>query len=189
MWDRLRVDTLALLIHPVRLRIVFAMYGGQTRTTADLCARLPDVPKTTVYRHVGMLAEAGVLEVASEERVHGAVERHYRIRAERTVIDADTAAAMSLDDHRRAFATGMAALLAEFNAYLDREGADPTADQVGYRQGVMWLSPDELTKMIDGLRSVYRSVADNKPTPDRSPHLITTIFFPSGSRDAPSSGK
>jgi hypothetical protein len=72
----------------------------------------------------------------------------------------------------------MAAVLAEFNAYLDRPGADPMADQVGYRQGVLWLSPDELTTMIDGLRSVLRTVADNEPTPDRSPHLMTAIFFP-----------
>jgi DNA-binding transcriptional ArsR family regulator len=174
------VDTLGLLVHPVRLRIVFAMSGGQTRTTSDLCAHLPGVPKTTVYRHVGLLADAGVLEVAGEERVHGAVERHYRLRQDRAVIDADVAAAMSHDDHRRAFAAGMAAVLAEFNAYLDRDGADPTADQVGYRQGVLWLSPDELTEMIDGLRSVIRTVVDNKPTPDRSPHLFTAIFFPAG---------
>jgi DNA-binding transcriptional ArsR family regulator len=178
MWDRLTVDPLALLVHPVRLRIVFAMSGGQTRTTSDLCARLPDVPKTTVYRHVGLLTEAGVLEVADEQRVHGAVERHYRLRQERAVVDADMAAAMTLDDHRRAFAAGMAAVLAEFNAYLDREGADPIADQIGYRQGVLWLRPDELTKLIDGLRFVIRTVVDNEPTPERSPHLMTAIFFP-----------
>ncbi len=68
---------------------------------------------------------------------HGAVERHYRLRQERAVVDADMAAAMSLDDHRRAFAAGMAAVLAEFNAYLNRDSADPTADQVDYRQGVL----------------------------------------------------
>jgi DNA-binding transcriptional ArsR family regulator len=172
------VDSLDLLVHPVRLRIVFAMSGGQTRTTSDLCARLPGVPKTSVYRHVGLLADAGVLEVAAEQRVRGAVERHYRLRRGRAAIGADVAAAMSLDDHRRAFAAGMAAVLAEFNAYLDRGGADPTADQVGYRQGVLWLSPDERTKMIDGLRSVIRTVVNNEPTPDRSPHLMTAIFFP-----------
>ncbi|TWF80510.1 helix-turn-helix protein [Pseudonocardia hierapolitana] len=174
------MDTLGLLVHPVRLRIVFAMSGGQTRTTSDLCARLPDVPKTSVYRHVGVLADAGVLEVAREERVRGAVERHYRLRHERAAIGADVAAAMSLDDHRRAFAVGMAAVLAEFNSYLDRPGADPTADRVGYRQGVLWLRPDELTMLIDGLRSVLRNVVDNEPTPDRSPHLVTAIFFPAG---------
>jgi hypothetical protein len=172
------VDTLGLLVHPVRLRIVFAMSGGHTHTTSDLCARLPDVPKTSVYRHVGLLAEAGVLEVASEERVHGAVERHYRLRQDRAVIGDEVAESMSLDDHRRAFAAAMAAVLAEFNAYLDRDGADPTADQVGYRQGVLWLSPEERTKMIDGLHAVIRTVVDNEPTPDRSPHLVSAIFFP-----------
>ena len=178
MWDRQAVDLLDLLVHPVRLRIVFAMSGGQTRTTSNLCTQLPDVPKTSVYRHVGLLADAGVLEVADEQRVHGAVERHYRLRGERAAIGADVAAAMSLDDHRRAFAAGMAAVLAEFNAYLDRPGVDPAADQVGYRQGVLWLGPDERTKLIDGLRSLLREVVDNQPTPERSPHLVTAIFFP-----------
>jgi DNA-binding transcriptional ArsR family regulator len=172
------VDSLDLLLHPVRLRIVHALSGGRTRTTSDLCAHLRDVPKTTVYRHVGLLAEAGLLEVASEQRVHGAVERHYRLRQERAVIDADAAASMSLEDHRRAFAAAMATLLAEFDAYLDQEHADPTADFVGYRQGIVWLHHDELAAMIDALRGVFAPTAANKPAPGRSPHLVSAIFFP-----------
>lgn len=39
-------------------------------TTTDLCSCLPDVPKITVYGHVGLLAEAGVLEVACEQPVY-----------------------------------------------------------------------------------------------------------------------
>ncbi|MFR9779961.1 hypothetical protein ACL02O_28380 [Micromonospora sp. MS34] len=41
------------------------------------------------------------------------------------MIDADAAAAMTLEDHRRGFAAAMAVLIAEFNAYLDRDGTDP----------------------------------------------------------------
>jgi Fe2+ or Zn2+ uptake regulation protein len=48
------------------MRIVHAMSGGLTRTTSDLLARLPDVSKATVYRHVSLLAEAGVLEVVGD---------------------------------------------------------------------------------------------------------------------------
>jgi DNA-binding transcriptional ArsR family regulator len=180
------VNTLDLLLHPIRLRIVHAMSGGRTRTTSELSAHLADVPKTTVYRHVGLLAEAGVLEVADEQRVHGAVERHYRLRRDRTVIDADAAATMSLDDHRHGFAAAMAALLAEFNAYLDRDGADPIADSVGYRQGTLWLSPDELTEMIGELLDLYVSRAANKPAPGRSPHLMSAIFFPTEEPPQPS---
>src|SRR5215211_5552704 len=104
------------------------MAGGRARTTSDLCASLPDVPKTTVYRHVGLLAEAGLLEVVGERRVRGVVERRYRLRRERAVVDAAAAASMSLEDHRRGFAAAVAGLLAAFNAYLDGERADPTAD-------------------------------------------------------------
>jgi hypothetical protein len=32
--------------------------------------------------------------------------------------------------------------------------------------------------MIDGLRSVMRTVVGNEPAPDRNPHLVTAIFFP-----------
>jgi len=178
MCDRGVVDTLELLLHPVRLRIVHAMSGGRTRTTSDLCASLPDVSKATVYRHVALLAEAGLLEVEGEQRVHGAVERRYRLRRTRAVIDRDAAAAMSREDHRNGFAAAMGALLAEFNAYLDREHADPTADSVSYRQFPLWLSQDELNELINEIRSAVVSKLDNEPAPDRSPHLLSTILFP-----------
>ncbi len=172
------MDTLELLLHPVRLRITWCLSGGRTRTTSELCAHLPDVPKTTVYRHVGLLVDGGLLEVAGEQRVRGAVERHYRLRRDRAVVDRDAAEAMTLDDHRHGFAAAMAALHAEFNAYLDRAGADPAADSVGYRQGTLWLDPDELATMIGELHAIFAARAGNRPTPGRRPHLLSPIFFP-----------
>ncbi|MFC9622828.1 helix-turn-helix domain-containing protein [Streptomyces sp. NPDC056930] len=172
------MDTLELLLHPVRVRIVHAMSGGRTRTTSDLCVSLPDVPKTTLYRHVGLLADAGILEVIDEQRVHGAVERHYRLRRERATIDADAAASMSLKDHRHGFTAAMAALHAEFNAYLDRDDAEPTADSVGYTQVPLWLSQDELAELIAEVRTAIVSRRDNKPTAHRRLHLLSPILFP-----------
>jgi DNA-binding transcriptional ArsR family regulator len=63
------VDTLELLAHPVRLRIVHAMRGGRELTTTQRCARIPDASKAMVYRHVDPLAASGILEVADERRV------------------------------------------------------------------------------------------------------------------------
>ena len=175
------MDTLDLLLHPVRLRIVYALSGRRVRTTADLCTSLPDVPKTTVYRHVGLLAEGGVLEVADEQRVRGAVERHYRLHRDRATLDPGTGARMSREDHRHGFAAAMAALHAEFNAYLDRPGGDPYADRVGYRQGIFWLSEEEIAAMAAEVRAVFAARAGNQPAPGRSPRLISMIQFPTGS--------
>jgi hypothetical protein len=85
---------------------------------------------------------------------------------------------MTLDDHRRGFAAAVAVLIAEFNAYLDRDGADPAADGVSYRQGVLWLSPDELAGMIRSLLAVLRESVGNEPAPGRTPYLLSPMLFP-----------
>lgn len=172
------MDTVDLLLHPVRLRVVHALSGGRELTTGELCARMPGVSKVTVYRHVALLTEAGFLEVAGEHRVRGAVERRYRLRKDRPSIDGDAAAAMSLDDHRRGFAAAMAVLIAEFNAYLDRDGANPADDSVSYRQGTLWLSPDELTGLLGKLVEALQPSLGNEPNPGRAPYLLSPILFP-----------
>lgn len=80
----------------------------------------------TSTRWPSVLAKAGLLGVDSEERVRGAVERTYRLYPARTALDLETIAAMTIDDHQRGFAAAIAALLAEFDVYLEREGADPS---------------------------------------------------------------
>ncbi len=172
------MDTVELLLHPVRLRIVHAMAGGRILTTSQLRARMPDVSKATMYRQVGLLADGGLLEVDGEQRVGGAVERRYRLRQPRPVIDADTAAKASLEDYRRAFSVAMAALLGEFDAYLNRGQADPSADAVGFLQHSLWLNADERDELIGEMRRVIAPRLQNKPTPGRRQHLLSPILFP-----------
>lgn len=172
------MNAIELLLHPVRLRIVAALSGGQGLTTTQLCAHLHDVSRVTVYRQVALLVEGGCIEVADEQRVRGAVERRYRLRPERPIIDADMAAEMTLEDHRRGFAAAIAVLIAEFDSYLNHEGADPVADGVGYRQGVLWLSPDERAELGHAILNVLQDSIANKPTAGRIPYMLSPIMFP-----------
>ncbi len=161
------------------------MSAGEAHTTAQLCARLPDVSKATVYRHVDILASAGILEVAGEQRVRGAVERSYRLRRESAVIDPETAASATPEDHRAIFAAAMATLLAEFNTYLDSGSADPATDLVGYRQHALWLSPAEVAELIEDLRAALLPRLRNSPEPGRAQYLLSPVLFPTAGRPAP----
>lgn len=178
MCDHCWMDAVEAVAHPVRLRIVHALSGGRALTTAELCARLPDVSKASVYRHVGILAKAGLLEVESEQQIRGTVERTYRLNAQRALIDPERAAEATADDHRAIFAVAMTTLIAEYNAYLDGEHADPVADQVGYRQHAIWLTDAERETLIEGLRAAIVPVLTNPATPDRSQYLLSPILFP-----------
>jgi hypothetical protein len=171
---------LELLLHPVRLRLVHAMRAGGRLTTSDLCGRLPDLPKATVYRQVERLVRGGVFEVESVRRVRGAVERRYRLAEGGAVIDAEAARSMTLDDHRRGFTAAMAALIADFHAYLDSPGAEPMADEVSYRQFTVWLRPEERSQLIRDLAVPLWALLDQQPGGGRDPYLLSTIFFPSG---------
>ena len=171
-------DDLDLLLHPVRLRIVHALAGGAVRTTAELGSVLPDVSTATVYRQVGTLADAGIIEVAGEHRVRGFVERSYRLRTDRAAISASAAATATPDDHRRVFALAAAVLLAEFSAYLQTPDADPVADEVGYRQHAIWLSDGERAAFIQDLRRVLLPRLANGPDDDRRRYLMSPILFP-----------
>lgn len=154
------------------------MSGGRTLTITQLRARMPDVSKATMYRQVALLADGGLLDVAGEQRVQGAVERRYRLNRVNAVVDADAAAAATVEDHRQAFAAAMGAMIAEFNVYLDRERADPAGDLVGYRQHTVWLSKEEVSDLIDDLRRVIGPRLGNRPTVGRTLHLLSPILFP-----------
>ena len=173
--------TADLLLHPVRLRIVQAFLGERTLTTADLRTELPDVPSATLYRHVGVLAEAGVLVVVGERRVRGAAERSYRLVTGAASVGAADAAAMSVDEHRRAFATFVAALLADFDRYADAAagpGLDPAADGVGYRQLALWLDDEEFSELVTELRAVLTARTVLEPDGVRRRRIVSQVFLP-----------
>lgn len=172
------MDLTELLLHPVRLRIVRALSGGRSLSPGELCERLPDVPRTSIYRQLGLLVDGEMLEIAQERRVRGAVERFYRLRSDRPAIAPEAAVTMTLDEHRRGFTASMAVLIAEFNAYLDRPGADPFADSVAYRQGTLWLSAEELEVLLAGFGEVVAPFAGNEPGPGRTPYVVSPIMFP-----------
>jgi DNA-binding transcriptional ArsR family regulator len=172
------VDIVNLLLHPVRLRIVHALSGGQEFTTGQLADRLPDVSKVTLYRQISVLLESGFLQVAAEKRIRGAVERRYRLRQDRPSIGTDTAGTMTNEDHRLGFAAAMAVLVAEFEHYLQRDDADPVDDGVSYRQGVLWLTRDELAALAEKMLTILKEPLTNQAIHGRRPYLLSPIIFP-----------
>ena len=177
IWYRHVVASADLLLHPVRLRIVTAFMGNLLLTTSQLAAELPDVPAASVYRHVARLAKAGVLEVASESRVRGAVERTYVLRAPSARIGPEEAAAMTLDEHARAFLAYVAGLLADFDHYLSGT-PEPGRDGASYQVAAMWLSEAEFAAFAGEVAEAARPRLANAPAPGRRRRLLYTVVLP-----------
>ncbi|KRE31708.1 hypothetical protein ASG82_01610 [Mycobacterium sp. Soil538] len=169
---------LDVLLHPVRMRIVQALLDGATMTPGQLRHELPEIPSASLYRHIAALADAGVLEVAQEKRVRGAVERGFRLHLPNAVVNPEDARGLSRDDHRRAFTAFCTMLMADFDRYLATPGADVVDDGVGFTQAALWLTDDELADLRRELADVISSRVNNVRNGTRMKYLIDTILMP-----------
>src|ERR1035437_9002387 len=145
-----------LLLHPIRLRIIQAFLGDRALTTSQLAAELPDVPPGSLYRHVGLLVSAGVLGVAA----------------------AQGDAAMTTEEHRRAFMAFVAGLLGDFDRYLALGEPDLARDGAGYRMGALWLSDAELAEFLHDLAPVIQPRLANAPAPGRRRRIVAGVVMP-----------
>lgn len=179
------MQTAELLLHPVRLRIVQAFLGDRELTTGHLRDELPDVPTASLYRHVATLVDGKVLEVVAERKVRGTFERSYRLNLANANVTGEDAAAMDVDAHRRAFMTFVAALLADFDRYLARDGFDLARDGVGYRQVALNLTDAEFTEFTAELRDVLRRRMALPPGPGRVRRLLSTVVMPADQAPPP----
>jgi hypothetical protein len=167
-----------LLLHPVRLRIVKAFLGDRALTTRQLAAELPDVPAASVYRHVGRLAEAGVLHVVAQRRVRGITERTYMLRLFAAQIQPGEVEAMSPQEHGSAFLAYVAGLLGDFDRYLAAEPENAGRDGAGYRVAAMWLTDAELVDYQRDLAAITTPRLANGPTDGRRRRMLYTVMLP-----------
>jgi DNA-binding transcriptional ArsR family regulator len=172
------VATADLLLHPIRLRIVEAFLGDRSLTTSELRADLPDVPATSLYRHVARLVDAGVLSVVAERRVRGAVERTYVLRPAAARLNPDEVAKMSPEEHRQAFLAFIAGLIGDFDRYLAQGDVNPIRDGVTFNLAGMWLTDTELIQLSRELYTVLQPRLANAPAPGRTRQLLATVLMP-----------
>lgn len=171
------------LLHPLRLRIVETVAAAAgPMTAATLLAALPDVAPATLYRHLGVLARAGVLQVVGEQAKRGAVERSYALHEPAAHLDAAAARELSPAEHTRGFAAFTAHLLDAYGRYVQRAAArgpvDLAADGVGYRAAVLHLDDAEFAALVAALQAALRPFVERGPAPGKRARLLSTIVFP-----------
>jgi predicted DNA-binding transcriptional regulator YafY len=172
------VTSADLLLHPVRLRIVQAFLGERALTTAELREELPDVPPASLYRHIALLVDAGVLAIASERPVRGALERTYILRLAAANVGINELAQMTADDHRQAFMGFVAGLLGDFDRYVERGDIDLVRDGVSYNLAGMWLSDEELRELLLEIQAVFQPRLAQGRKPGRKRRILGSVLLP-----------
>jgi DNA-binding transcriptional ArsR family regulator len=169
-----------LLLHPIRLQIITAI-SNQQMTARELAEAVPDVPQTTLYRHINALVDGGLLKVVNETQIRGTVERTYAVAIMPSLKPEDLKG-MTKQDYRQAFLVYLSTLMSAAQRYLDSKGEeaifDPLADGLDLSLGTLYLSDAEFRTMNKRILEILMSASSNGPTPTRKRRMFTYLFIP-----------
>ncbi|MEV5966275.1 helix-turn-helix domain-containing protein [Kribbella sp. NPDC051952] len=164
-----------LLLHPIRWRITQRLLGREL-TTTELKRDLPDVPTTSLYRHVAVLIDAGFLSVVRERRVRGTIERTLTLDQSKGRIDEAEARAMTPEQHRQAFLLVLTRLAADFDRLVESGDLYPRMAQLGYSQLALYVDSEDLTTIRDGISALLEPHLQETPGKDRV--VLSMIALP-----------
>jgi len=149
-------------------------------TTREIAQALPDISQASVYRHIAVLAEAGILYVAEEKPARALTERVYALDETKAYIEPDERGGMTQDDYLRYFFQFIEGLRQTYRRYAAGAGADtdPNRDGVSFYGEVLHLTPEEMDELRKEMRAVTRRFQDNAPRPDRRRFYIGRLTLP-----------
>jgi DNA-binding transcriptional ArsR family regulator len=166
-----------LIIHPVRFQILRAI-GTGTLTTQDIANRLPDTPKSSIYRHLKLLLEHDLIVVAETRLVNGIQEKTYRLDrpARLSVEDMQD---LSIDEHIRFFTTYALTLVQDYADYVTKNAPiDMLTDRTGYTEATFYATTAELDTFQQELNTAVMKLLTNEPGNGRTHRKLAVVSQP-----------
>lgn len=145
-----------IVMNPVRQRIFQYLLLHETGTVKEIRKALPDVPGASLYRHMKLLTESGILTVVGENRIRGTVVQ-----------------------------TALLGLSASFARYFSGGGADPRRDMLLMTTCTLTLTDEEFTGFLTEINQTalkYMDIGVKEGSRQRQITLISSPTDGPGSR-------
>ncbi|WKZ81805.1 MAG: helix-turn-helix domain-containing protein [Acidimicrobiia bacterium] len=162
------------LLHPARLRLARVL-SERSLTVDELAGAVPDIPRSSIYRHLARLVASGVVEVVEHRHGQGGPQRVYRLVEGSGQITTSQAAELGVADLTRLFTGFVGSLLADWERYVatdpDPAVATPTFSQV-------WIGADraEMSELMGRLRELIEPYRE-RPGVRRT---LSIVVLPTG---------
>ena len=169
-----------IIFHPIRIRVVQALFGERRLTAQQLVAILEGPSIATLYRHLNRMVQAGILAVVEERPIRGTFEKVYALAHDQAAtFQEEEVRPIGREDRMRHFTTLVGALLNDYDRYLGHSEAAPGEDVgVILRQEALYVTEEEARRISMAFRETLAPYMQNPPESVRQRHLLTTILLP-----------
>lgn len=166
-------DITKAIMNPTRLRIIQFLILNETATTGQIKTVLTDIPAASLYRHIKTLELAGLINVVSENRIRGAVEKVYALNTESPIsTEPDNAAIAQIIN------SSLLSIMGSFTHYLQKENSDPQKDLLFLTTSSLLLNDEEFMAFTQKLSDAVSGYIHNKPEEGRKIRRFTFISSP-----------
>jgi hypothetical protein len=145
-----------------------------------MAALLPNIPRTSLYRHIRELAEAGVFEVVGETAIRGTVEKRFAVSHSLATLTKEDLLEAGHEEYLRLVTGFLGSLIDVYQVYLARR-EDGLAENTLCRFNSVNLSDEEFQQFRKQLTDLLTSVRANPLTPGRRPRVIGLLAVPNQS--------
>ena len=170
-------DIYEILLHPTRVRIMQSLILGEREqvTANEICELLPDVPRTTLYRHINVLIEAGVLHVVAERKVRGSVERTLSLNT------SEVEKQLEQEDIPAQLFQFLMLTYAKFERYFSDKACKTLAsvtDPMSFTNAILMLNDQEWEAFATELGELFQKYHFQDTAEGRKPRDISIIIAP-----------
>ena len=167
--------------NPAKSRLLIEiMRRGEV--TAKYLAECSDIPQTTLYRNLKRMTDDGLLKIVNETPIRGTVEKTYALTfdpSDPPSVLGENSGAIYMQMFFQYFLT----FAKIFQEYCDTPGIDIKRDRSGLSLSHVYLTDEELEKVVSDIAQILYPLQDNKPEPGRRLRTVGLIISPEHKAD------
>ncbi|NOU97014.1 helix-turn-helix domain-containing protein [Paenibacillus sp. LMG 31456] len=167
-----------IIMHPVRMKISQALMRNKENglSPLEMVKIIKDVPQATLYRHIQVLLEAGVIRIMKEKKVRSISEKYYILNEDEARISADEWKKSSTEEKLNYFSFYQLSLKTQYLNYLTKlEKINSSDDGSTFSLVELKLDDDNFIKFQNELNELLIKYYNTTNNSNEQVPLIRTI--------------
>jgi predicted transcriptional regulator len=165
------------IMNPIRIKIIQELSIKKTATTNEIAQACGDIPQSTLYRHLYALMKSGVIQVVSENKVRGIMEKVYGIKENPSQTINDNLEKITKDELSSLFSQFVISILSDFNSCISEPEIMKSANKVfGFTSNSLLLTDDEFIEMVAEINQIIIQKKNNPFAAGRKLRRFSTII-------------
>lgn len=167
----MKKDYMDACTNPIRQRIIQVLVSKGEANTTQIREIISDVPRASLYRHIKVLLDAGVIKVIKEEQNRGSLEKTYGLIS-------PSYEENNSQDMCALMQSAMFSLISDFNKYFEKPDNDCMKDMLAISMGTFLMTDEEMVEFLQGYSQLVQKVMNNQPSEGRKPRKLAIISAP-----------